>query len=986
MVFTNKRVKRLSDRMKSLNPKRIAAVVGGAALLATGLAFAGPISFQNVPIISNSGQPLVQIVVGTLAKPSDGVAAANIAAAIGNLAYTSVPVTASVNMTQAAKVLHAVIPSSAKYSLTNQQVYFNESTTAYISGTYQFSTLIGSVINRGVKTDQYGATKTLQSSSQFTYPENTLITPLGVSMPSPFTTASGVPFEYSVSPSTTGGGVSFSSFSSGTNDNILRVTSSQLPTLASNQGANLESEYLWLTGMPVFDQGSNNNIMQFNATNVGGAYQAVFASPIQFRASSGGVNNAAITLFGQNWTIINYKLPGATAFNSTAVPSSSNTVTSLDTIAGGELSLASSLVPETTVYVGQNVSTGPFTVQVADIGQPNSNGISPAALKVYYNGVLYNTTAVSSGTTQQFNDSGHNLYVKVYQTFAGLYAYEKYAKIQLYSNVVNVTSGNEFNSTYDKGWNVDLLWTNTTSTTSPGTPEALQSIIVYNTTPTYLTPGQSFNFIGKPAMWKLTFEQPSFGSGTYTPVTLSTSESGSVTYVNPGSFSENITEPAQMLTVSAPSSLSNAFTVGGTPSSSVTYDLLPLVFNSIGTISSTDSITANVVVSGDFAKQISSSHPLTVKMKGLTPSNTMVTATNTITSNGISFIETFPSNIVELTNITVNYVLPGMSITSNAGNLIVTSPDEMYIRTGQSNYNLVTASGNQVQFNQNNGQRPPFDLNLLTTYAGVGNSWELFNYSMSEYPVPANQTSTDSFTVGIVNSSTANPNSPFILNYSAEVGNGISHDNVTYTTNTQNAIQAFDVAQGFYSEKGSEVASISPSAVTINFARGVDMLSFVVGPSNITAVANHYKVVGPVGIGQPVPNVPNVTVASVTANISVSDVSGATVTGISNLTAIPSVSSATTPVLLKNLTTSPLVVLNSTANPSSNLILIGSGFVNGLSAQVQAANNITFTPTSAPVLQAFGSNRVLIAGYYANQTSAEANKFIQDLYASASTS
>jgi hypothetical protein len=164
------------------------------------------------------------------------------------------------------------------------------------------------------------------------------------------------------------------------------------------------------------------------------------------------------------------------------------------------------------------------------------------------------------------------------------------------------------------------------------------------------------------------------------------------------------------------------------------------------------------------------------------------------------------------------------------------------------------------------------------------------------------------------------------------------------------------------------------------------MLNFVVSPYNVTAVSKHYKTVGPVGIGQPVPNVQNVTVANVTANISVSDVSGATVTGISNLTAIPSVSNATTPVLLKNLTTSPLVVLNSTANPSSNLILIGSGFVNGLSAQVQAANNVTFTPTSAPVLQAFGSNRVLIAGYYANQTTAEANKFIQDLYSSASTS
>src|SRR5271157_1476621 len=107
------------DRMKSLNAKRIAAVVAGAALLGVGLAFAGPITFQNVPIISNSGQPVVQVVIGSQAKPADGVTAANIAAAIGNLAYTSVPVTATVNATQANHVL-GVSVSSAGSSLSNQ--------------------------------------------------------------------------------------------------------------------------------------------------------------------------------------------------------------------------------------------------------------------------------------------------------------------------------------------------------------------------------------------------------------------------------------------------------------------------------------------------------------------------------------------------------------------------------------------------------------------------------------------------------------------------------------------------------------------------------------------------------------------------------------------------------------------------------------------------------------------------------------------------
>ncbi len=995
MVFTNKRVKRLSDRMKSLNPKRIAAVVGGAALIATGLAFAGPLTFQNVPIISNSGQPLVQIVVGTLAKPSDGVAAGNIAAAIGNLAYTSVPVTASVNATQAAKVLHAVLPSNAKYSLTNQQVYFNESSTAYVSGTFQFSTLIGSVFNRGIITKQYGVTKTLQSSDTYSYPAVDTISAPGVSMPSPYNAYGSVPFSETITNSTNGGGVSFSSFVSGSQDNLIRVTSADLPSLLSNSGPSLESEYLWLTGVPVFDQGSNGNINQFNATNVGGAYQAVFANPIPFRTSSNTINDEPITLFGQNWTIINYKLPSTGTWNN--VTSHTTSATSTTAVPGGELSLAASLKPENTVYVGQNYSTGTannFTVQVADIGQPNSNGTSPAALKVYYNGVLYNTSSVMPGVTKQFNDSGHNLYVKVYSTFAGLYAYEKYAKIQLYSDVVNVTSGKAFNSTYDKGWTTDLLWTN--STTGGGPANELQSIIVLNSTPTYLTPGQSFNFIGKPAMWKLTFEQPSIGSSTYNPVSLSTSETGSVEYQNlvtaVANTPLNITEPAQMLTVAAPSSLSNAFQVAGVPSSSVLYDLTPYEFTP--TAVSGNTVTVGINFADSLDDLISSSHQLTVTLKGLTSTGgaaTPISATFSAAHTTSNTLTVSNSNMAEVTNATLSEPMPGLTVSVNNANVLTsTTPKIMYLKSGQSNYYL--APGSSINFNQNNGETPAFTITSLTGSPGsVGTNgpYAFFNYTMEEYPVPFNTTAKDFFSLGIANATSGGPTANFDLNYTSGPTT-FQHANVTYTTNTQNSlatsVSTFPVRQGFYSERGSEVASISPGSVTINFAKGVDMLNFVVGPSNITAVTQHYKVVGPVGIGQPVPNVPNVTVANVTANISVSSVSGATVTGISNLTAIPSVSSASEPVLLKNLTTSPLVVLNSTANPSSNLILIGSGFVNGLSAQVQAANNLTFTPTSAPVLQAFGSNRVLIAGYSANQTTAEANKFIQDLYASASTS
>ncbi|MGC8850708.1 MAG: S-layer protein [Candidatus Micrarchaeia archaeon] len=76
-------------RMKSISVKRIAAVAAGAAMI--GAAFAGavtPEGLGNYAFFSN-GEPQVKIVVGSKAAASDGVAAANIAAMIGNLAYTS---------------------------------------------------------------------------------------------------------------------------------------------------------------------------------------------------------------------------------------------------------------------------------------------------------------------------------------------------------------------------------------------------------------------------------------------------------------------------------------------------------------------------------------------------------------------------------------------------------------------------------------------------------------------------------------------------------------------------------------------------------------------------------------------------------------------------------------------------------------------------------------------------------------------------------
>ena len=79
--------------MKSLNTKKIVAMATGAALL--GSALLGAVSYQNTELINDNGAPMAKVVVGSNAHISDGVAAANIAAVLGNMAFKSVEVTAT---------------------------------------------------------------------------------------------------------------------------------------------------------------------------------------------------------------------------------------------------------------------------------------------------------------------------------------------------------------------------------------------------------------------------------------------------------------------------------------------------------------------------------------------------------------------------------------------------------------------------------------------------------------------------------------------------------------------------------------------------------------------------------------------------------------------------------------------------------------------------------------------------------------------------
>jgi len=1013
--------------MKSLNAKRIAAVAAGAALLGVGLAFAGQITFQNVPIISNSGQPLVQIVVGSSAQPSDGVAAGNVAAAIGNLAYTSVPVTASINATQAMGALKVAV-SSSKYSLTNQKVWLNETgTTGTGAGTYSFSALIGSVLNGAVILSAPASTKTLQGAGQYAYLHSTTI---NLSPPaSPYTTAGTVPAS-TVTAQSNGGGVSFNSFTSGTYDNIMQVTNAQLGSLLSNSGSAGETETLWLTGFPVFNQGTPGSLVnQFQLISAGGAYQATFNKPIQIsgQATSSATAvtnlNVGIRLLNQNWTVLGGYGAGVSNAGSTS------------TIAGGKVTLAASLTPLTTVYVGKNISSGAnFTVALQDLGLANANGISPASIAVYFQGKLTNQTSISPGVTASFNVSGHKLFVKVNQTFAGYYQYQKWAKLQAYSNVYNVTNGQVFNQTSNPGWYATLLWTNTTKS-SAGNSAALQSIILYNQTPTTLSQGQSFSFVQKPSAYKLTFVGETLSAGSYDAVTATTQTAGTPQYQNLGSIGvgysvKNITEPAVELTVS--SQIPNAFSYAGQTASSVSYLLNPYVLN-VPTNAITGPGTNQPVVAGitmpptvnvpagtdnvvlvynnaGAPAWVTASNPLTVSVTGY-PSNTAttsVTYSNTLTSNAMSV---FVPTLYNVTAIKLSRSLPGGALgvavwasaanTATLGNALVdvvplaqltnTIPESViiYPSTNINAYQYALSTVTGAVYNQQTGQAtttftltPTFDV----TGASVATNaiQQYYTYNMPEIGVPTTSTA-DALAFGIANSTAGTTTQAlFQLNYSANFAaptNNIgTKNNMTYISTTAVNLK---VQPQFRTERGSKFASVTPSTLTLSLAKAVDMLQFAVAPGTTAITAGTAKAYGPYGIGQAT-NIANVSIANVSATIGLGSASNYTISGVSNIIATPSVTQATTPVWLKNLTTTPIVVLDSQANSGSNLVLIGSGYVNTLSAQLQKAYNVSVTPTFQQT-QAYGTSRVLVAGYTGAQTTAAANAFIQDLYAAASS-
>ncbi|MBD3397724.1 hypothetical protein GF412_01175, partial [Candidatus Micrarchaeota archaeon] len=143
--------KKTGEKVKGINLKKIGAIVAGATILASSVAFAGGLMYQNTELVNENGEPLAKVIVGAGSQAVDGVVAAAISNKMANEAYKSTTLTAEV-------VGEATCTGGAEGEGTCDIVEGSETVTlevtvpgAGIEGVHTFTTAIGDYVDRELK-------------------------------------------------------------------------------------------------------------------------------------------------------------------------------------------------------------------------------------------------------------------------------------------------------------------------------------------------------------------------------------------------------------------------------------------------------------------------------------------------------------------------------------------------------------------------------------------------------------------------------------------------------------------------------------------------------------------------------------------------------------------------------------------------------------------------------------------------------------------
>ena len=995
--------------MRSLNVKKIAALAAGTALVGAAVAAAGAITFSNTPIISESGVPQVKIVVGERAAASDGVVAANIAAMIGNLAWRTQAVTATVSGTSNVGCTVSGGGGAGTCAISNEKVWLNVTLPGVVSGAVEFRTLINDWVDRKLENRN-------QSSSDDVYDQSNDHSPLEDSLAVKKFTANDFPALQTGSITDTYANVGYTEEQTlwvraitKFDDNLKKVVGAT-PDLAY-QIQFTHDQY----GIPVATCNPNDGAI---FPGYGGPRETNETDRVCSDTDRTDRHRVLIKFLGEDYIISEMNPPEANASDASTE------------VSGGSIRLAKESAYGI-VHVGENLSTGSYYVKLADITTPTTTAFQTfASIQIYdLNGNLLKEDKIGEGATYTWTaPDGNKIRIRVYKNNPGYYAYAKWSEMAIYSKEFELRHG-EAVSDDCQTWKVFLTWKNKDPTKASKYVDSLRKIVLKNERNNYnvkMVEGDTQNIICSPVMWQLQYNGLTCADpGDYDSLGMSILQrtftlnrptgSGFATDcvnatrlpdANVLRISSGLSQPFTVTTGGMTGQVSEFYVNLGTNLLNVSYGsswsfsspaaYLNLTPTSTGGWLSQTTFTAigvdsngGLVVS---AQNTTGTGTTPILLTPAVPGQTWSAITALVATNP-TYGVTFNMAAYNSSNALISSNLP-MQIGryNDAGEVIWTQP-------GETNCDF-RGGGVSIDYDPGDGRQP---WGFGSGASGTSLQWCTIGNS------------TGACQLDIDNDSLYNEryiafrefagNSPynydyvrFVIQQRNQTGSGFQFvdplsggvldttpDKMNYTGVGVGPGQ-FDGPQtvGFITDRGSKFTSIGQTTATFKEAKKVCEAQYFMKTSGTTP--NEPIQVGPLGEGESTVGLAGgitIKVTQITEDVGTCTAvaGGATcqVTGLDQLTATPSVTSTVIPTDLDT-ATNKLVVLDRNADRAATLIVVGGNLVNTVADEIIRSSNIDLR-TDTVVVRAIGTNRILVAGYTAQDTVTAGDQFIQALIA-----
>ena len=513
-----------------VNLKKIGAIVAGATILASSVAFAG-LMYQSTELVNSNGAPTVQIVVGENAAASDGVAAAEIAAKIASEAFKTTTLTASVS--GEASCGAASSGGSTECTVTDEKVKLEFTVPGVAAaGSYTVKPLINEYTDRALEDRSLGASNEYNASISETSADA-----------HPFADGSG---GYLASQTQAGVFRIGSSLYSGFADYTVEDKDSS-KTFKEEQKVFTRSSTKWQSGsstiegkvhnlvyqLKFFDGGSGNYGIPQCTQSTNSSYSLCSATDSERFET----HKTPIMFAGSEWVVTKLDAADTTAANQSHL------------YLGGELDLAKESVSGI-VNVGDVLEAqGGYTVRLDDIKSGNTAAEQSAIVSILdSNGEVLKQTTVAPGSTSSISVAGDKILVRVYKTAPGYTYGAKWADMAIVKNELVLKDNNypevngENKVNKDAEWRVRLAWKRKETlaqASNSNYTDSLRSVLLYKESATsFLEEDEGFGLIEDPAGYRFTYKgldlDPS-SSDDYDTLKIAVHKSDDFTYKVSGS-------------------------------------------------------------------------------------------------------------------------------------------------------------------------------------------------------------------------------------------------------------------------------------------------------------------------------------------------------------------------------------------------------------------------------------------------------------------